>query len=221
MVSNRDIEKKDADSNKRICQTCRKKNSLKAEFCIECGNKLPKFIIPFSDTVLIEDSKLKVANENPTPYFAAIEKKQVESSEKKEIQKTDSIIKTITDSDGKDIKKRYSSSDNQICQTCGNKNPFKAKFCITCGKELHKNIMPFSNSNSTKKDRIQEKTQIPKNGVSYSEIDSKKAVKEEELSNPVETNPLDAIKKANELLKIGAISEEEFKTIKAKYIEKI
>jgi hypothetical protein len=36
-----------------------------------------------------------------------------------------------------------------------------------------------------------------------------------------EINPLNAIKKANELLQIGAITEEEFEIIKNKYIEKI
>ncbi len=37
----------------------------------------------------------------------------------------------------------------------------------------------------------------------------------------MEADPVEKIKKAKELLDIGAITEEEFETIKKKYLEKI
>jgi len=288
MVSNRDIKKQDVNSNRRICQICGKKNSLKAEFCIECGKKLPKVIIPFSDTIPLLDKKIKAENEKSTSNSAINDTKLVESSKKKEIQKNKKVS-IVKDSSLKDTKKPNFDPNKQICQNCGNKSPSNAKFCVTCGNKLSKFLIPFSDTHSSEDDKIKaenEKTtphsatidnnvkssekekysdvkdikkreidpnkricqncgnknpfnakfcvtcgkELPKITTPLADInsngdnnrkDSKKAIKGEDLSLEGETSPLDAIKMANELLQIGAITEEEFETIKAKYIEKI
>jgi ribosomal protein L40E len=132
------------NSNKRICQTCGKKNPLSADFCIECSKKLPKFILPFANNISPEDYTSKSENEKPLP-FADINMKPVD----------------VKDSSVNDIKKQDVNSNRQICQTCGNKNPLDAKFCITCGKELPKFILPFSDTIPKENDTIKADKENP------------------------------------------------------------
>jgi ribosomal protein L40E len=189
------------NSNKRICQTCGKKNPLSADFCIECSKKLPKFILPFANNISPEDYTSKSENEKPLP-FADINMKPVD----------------VKDSSVNDIKKQDVNSNRQICQTCGNKNLFNAKFCITCGTELPKFTKTFADDNSPKNNKIMNNVTDSEKTIKISDEINENDPSSEGNS---EINPLNAIKKANELLQIGAITEEEFEIIKNKYIEKI
>ncbi len=197
-----DIKKQDVNSNRRICKTCGNKNPLDAEFCITCGIELPKFIIPFSDTIPKENDTIKADKEKPILPFADINKKQVD----------------VKDSSVNDIKKQDVNSNRRICQTCGNKNLFNAKFCITCGTELPKFTTPFADDNSPKNNKIMNNVMDSEKTIKISDEINENDPSSEGNS---EINPLNAIKKANELLQIGAITEEEFEIIKNKYIEKI
>ncbi|MGF7117907.1 zinc-ribbon domain-containing protein [Methanobacterium oryzae] len=116
---------------------------------------------------------------------------------------------------GNELKKEQEvkeiNSNPIICPECGTENKETAKFCIGCGKNLKELSVEFieETPEDEKLDDIKE-TPI--------EIDAEETEYELEISDE-NTDLLDKIKKAKELLDIGAISEEEFEKIKNKYLE--
>jgi predicted amidophosphoribosyltransferase len=315
MVSNKDNNNQNYKfNNKRNCQSCGKKNSMTAEFCIECGKKLPKFEIPFINKNFSAEDLIKDKNEKSIVNSLNLKNNSIEMPEKKETIKNEKVLDNVDDflqnkiknldpntakntcqncgnnnpSDAKfcitcgkplqktitskieskklenngslnkkediisnhiDIKKKYveipkkkeiledkkplndiqinDQSDpklnTQICQNCGNINKSKAKFCVTCGKLLEKTMTPKIESKL--QDNIKSLNKTKDINSNLADIQNKpvEKIKDENVSSNHNSkiNPLDAIKKANELLQIGAITEEEFETIKIKYIKKI
>ena len=156
----------DETANNWICQSCGKKNSLKAEYCIECGKKIQKVKLPFADILPKDDIDYetdKDMDKVPLYPFAHIKMEPVKISETKK------------------------TSKNQLSQV--KKVPQQ--------KIKSDNIHP-------KKSQLDEDLN-----------------KKDSLSNLIPFNPLDEIKKANEMLKTGLITEEEFEIIKTKYLKKI
>ena len=291
MVSNNDIKNQNYPDNKRICQFCAKKNSMNAEFCIECGKKLPKFEIPFINKSLSAEDLIKDKNGKSKLNSVNNNRNHVERAGKKETIKNGKVVDNAADFPQNKVKNLDINSNKNTCPYCGNNNPDIAKFCITCGNALHTRITQKIGSKTPEnnnpinniKNKHSNHINIQKNNKSYpnlniqkcgncgntNKLDAKFCVtcgkplqktkkheleinqqknldhinkKEDINSNPLdiqnkpvdltnvgnlssevnsEINPLDAIKKANELLQIGAITEEEFETIKIKYIKKI
>ena len=81
-----------------------------------------------------------------------------------------------------------------------NKNLKNAKFCVVCGEKFSDNQTTVKTVND-----LDLETEQDKISLESSEID----------------DPIEKIKKAKELMDIGAITSEEFETIKRKYLEKI
>jgi len=310
MVSNKNIKNQNYNlDNKRTCQSCGKKNSMTAEFCIECGKMLPKYEIPSINKSLSAEDLIKDKNEKSILNSVNSKRNPVEMPEKKEIVKNEKVLDNVDDFLQNNIKNLDPNSTKHICPNCGNNNPSDAKFCITCGKPLPKTITPKIEIKPQENNKIPNKkgsitsnpldiknqpVEIPgkneilndKKAINDFQMDNKsnlnldtqicqncgninkskakfcvtcgkplhktltpkiennkslnkkasinsnfadnqkkpvEKIKDENLSSDVnsEINPLDAIKKANELLQIGAITEEEFETIKIKYIKKI
>ena len=136
MVSNKNIDNQNYNlNNKRICQSCGKKNSMTAELCIECGKKLLKYEIPSINKSLSAEDLIKDKNEKS---ILNSKRKSDETPGKKEIIKNDKILDNVDEFLKNNIKNLDANSTKNICQNCGNNNPFDAKFCITCGKSLSK-----------------------------------------------------------------------------------
>ncbi len=118
-------------------------------------------------------------------------------------------------------------TNSLICQKCGFKNNPVSKFCIGCGANLKE--APNENANSFDMEMSNEKEVLltikdgnDKEAALDTEIDSESNGGMEDIpEQAAEVNILDEIKKAKELLDMGAVSEEEYQKIKSKYLDKL
>jgi ribosomal protein L40E len=109
-------------------------------------------------------------------------------------------------------------SKYKICPECKQKNKLDAKFCVICGKQFQGGMLSSQSEEET----------VPKKLLSPSEEESKLPQKSEMdvASSKIETEkdtiePVEKIRKAKELLDMGAITQEEFNQIKNKYLKQI
>lgn len=117
-----------------------------------------------------------------------------------------------------------------VCTSCHTNNPPAAKYCVGCGRQLEP------------KTRIKVEDKISAENLQYSRTDNANEVKitrrpddfgrvgkpsivtknsESKLDKYSNVDPVERIKKAKELLDIGAITQEEFNSIKKKYLDQI
>jgi ribosomal protein L40E len=122
----------------------------------------------------------------------------------------------------------------QICPSCETENPPTAKYCVVCGEKLentpYKPIKEAAETEETLKIEKSKDFRINSRPDDFGitgkpeiksinktpEAKTVKATNEEYDADPVER-----IKKAKELLDMGAITQEEFDIIKKKYLDKI
>ena len=199
------------------CKTCGTINPKTAKFCIKCGNNLTtqesrKNKEEEQTQSLVEDEKC--INNEPsveseledesiqsdienTETVPEVDKKSIEvdDKEKSEINhiKTHGLPSSIPDQSL--INQRNSK---KTCKSCGAKNLKTAKFCVVCGEKF--DIPPVEKS------------------VEYPEAQENN---KEDLKSAEIDDPMDKIKKAKELLDIGAITQEEFESIKSKYLDMV
>lgn len=115
---------------------------------------------------------------------------------------------------GNELKKEQKvkiDSNSVICPECGTENKEAAKFCIGCGKNL-KELSIEVVEEAPEDETIVDIKETPL------EADAEEIEYELEVSDE-KTDLLDKIKKAKELLDMGAITEEEFEKIKNRYLE--
>jgi len=122
----------------------------------------------------------------------------------------------------------------QICPSCETENPPTANYCVVCGEKLentpYKPIKEAAETEETLKIEKSKDFRINSRPDDFGitgkpeiksinktpEAKTVKATNEEYDADPVER-----IKKAKELLDMGAITQEEFDIIKKKYLDKI
>ncbi|OEC84539.1 MULTISPECIES: zinc-ribbon domain-containing protein [Methanobacterium] len=226
MVSNEEIKRRlelrrrginpDEELNKTdevICSKCHTVNLENAKFCIGCGNELNK---PPVYTLKINEPKSNLIvcqgcgteNKIDSKFCIGCGSNLLESS--------------VNTSEADEI-----DMNSLICQECGFKNNADSKFCIGCGASLKE--APNENANSFDMEMNSEKEVLltikdgnDKEAALDTEIDSESNGRMEDIPEPAaEVNILDEIKKAKELLDMGAISEEEYQKIKSKYLDKL
>ncbi len=194
--------------DKVICSKCHTANIENANFCIGCGNelnKLPEYTLKINEA---ESNMLlcpECGNENK------INSKFCTSCG------SNLLEKRVTPAAGE------AEADSLVCPECSFENNQNSKFCIGCGANLKKassegNINSFSTENNEKEVQIT----IKDGNTSGEEISLDKKVNSESDKGDEkasEVNILDEIKKAKELLDMGAISQEEYQKIKVKYID--
>lgn len=197
-----DLSKKAGSINS--CPSCGYENPEKAKFCVKCGEKLGE--LPITE---------------PTP--------------------------PVTGKTGK--VQEIPSKNYKICPTCHNQNPQDAKFCVVCGNTFKeykkpetvtsKPIETITPEEEVKEERepeslltarkVKEEPELDKyeGEPDQPDISSKPpeedVLPEEPLPEPKseDVDPVERIKKAKELLDIGAITQEDFDKIKNKYLEEI
>ncbi len=199
-------------SNFIICHDCGSENKPGSKFCIGCGNSL--------ETVTNKPEENKTGHDPVICPECNFENNQVSKfciSCGKELLKT-SVNEPV---------KNEAVSDSVICPECQSENKLESKFCIKCGNSLKKTPSEVIEEKSQDIEEIEEEVQIDiKNGASTDdnpEILSENT-SEEEINgdkSDAKTSVLDEIKKAKELLDMGAISEEEFEKIKSKCLEQL
>lgn len=193
-----DLSKKEDNIN--TCPSCGYRNPEKAKFCVKCGEKL-------EEPSLLEPS---------TP----LTEKQTDIEEQS---------------------KKY-----KICPNCQNRNPQDAKFCVVCGNTFKEDEQPETSTSKPLQTITPQKTEEPEPSTSSEAQEIKEELEKEEETEsvkppipsappqevpaPEETlpehqvgdiDPVERIKKAKELLDIGAITQEDFEKIKNKYLEEI
>ncbi len=122
----------------------------------------------------------------------------------------------------------------RICPSCGTENPPTAKYCVGCGEKLDNTpYKPIKEAVKTEESlKIEKSKDFSKNsrpddfGVTGKpEITSINKAPEEKTvrttNEEYDADPVERIKKAKELLDMGAITQEEFDIIKKKYLDKI
>lgn len=215
-------------NSKNLCPNCGIENPVDSKFCVGCGK-------PFNQN---SHSKTALNNEKKSVKelnIKTIPKSGIPSSvpEHRVINKTDSY-KNCPSCKSKNLK------DAKFCTVCGKK--FDSTLLKTENPEDHGNISDKSDvphiENDSKTSKNPDDIKIPKNTAlpgsndkkyvdetnndknTVNSSDDSKVIQEQNLGTKY-VDPVEKIKKAKELLDIGAITNEEFENIKKKYLEQI
>jgi ribosomal protein L40E len=218
MVSNEEIKQrlearrhgKPVEETFKMCSSCQTKNPEGAKFCVGCGKPLTEIVTPPREKPQIKminsDFKLcpSCSSKNlKTAKFCVVCGKKFEPEAVKETvepvpSEVEEVPLTVQPSEHEEIKSTP-----------------------TEGSLLEK-LEDVDETEETVKDS-KETSEIGSEDVSV-ETESPEVLKSETQETPkqeVEIDPVEKIKKAKELLDIGAITQEEFDEIKRKYLEMI
>ncbi len=201
-----------------ICSKCQTVNLENAKFCIGCGNELNKSLV----------HTLKVNEINSDSIVCPSCGSENKSNSKFCINCGSNLLETgVNQPEMNEIE-----MSSLICPECSFENNPNSKFCIGCGASLKKaSNEDIENANPVNTEVNNEKESqltIKDENTHDKEIDEVllDAESENAFDNEVEdiqeqaaeVSILDEIKKAKELLDMGAISEEEYAKIKSKYL---
>ena len=199
-----------------ICSKCHTVNLENAKFCIGCGNELNK---PPVYTLKINEAKSNMIicpgcgteNKIDSKFCISCGSNLLENS-----VNTPTEVNSIT------------------CPECNQENNGSSKYCIVCGSSLkeapNENVTSFDTEISNEKevlltikdgnghDEEYDRQEVLLDAQSDSESDKEMG---DAAEQDAEVNILDEIKKAKELLDMGAISEGEYQKIKSKYLDKL
>ena len=178
------------------CPSCNHQNPVDAKFCVNCGQSLKK---PEQE---IEDDKTDETKEESGTVPSDNIKEPVEDVGKKEIP----TMKIPTSVPEHAIISK--TGTKKTCPACNGKNLKNAKFCVVCGEKFEEK--------STEKDKKPEQKKTPKK-----EFETPTDTQTKNKTETSDEDPVEKIKKAKELLDIGAITSEEFEEIKSKYLKLI
>lgn len=216
------------------CNSCGAENAKTAKFCVECGENLTSSKYEIESEPNNENEKFEAPNETLNQYDAD---QTITDNIPQEIENESNqpLFETIPDDSNLDETNQSSEVDKEVepnnneqnikpaknhvmpssvpdhnlinqkdsrktCESCNSKNLKNAKFCVVCGEKFSDN--PTTVETTKESDLKTEQVNVSSES---SEID----------------DPIEKIKKAKELMDIGAITSEEFETIKRKYLEKI
>ncbi len=194
-----------------ICPKCGTANLENAKFCIGCGSQL-----------------IKISTNKPEINQLNSNFKICPNCESKNKPNSKFCI-----SCGAGLNEPEKNETNfLICPECQSENKLNSKFCIKCGSELKEAPKESIKEDASDIEMNEEEVQLDiKNGNALDneiEDDAKapsdiEGISDHEIDDTPEsdakTSILDEIKKAKELLDMGAISEEEFEKIKSKCLE--
>ena len=199
----------------KVCPSCNQKNKLNAKFCIICGHKFeegsgdenvtPETVTP--ETVIEE-------NESTTPPETAVQEGNESTSSPEVIEPSSEDDNPYVETSERVI---IESSEIRTSDTPVEK---PAETVETPVEAAETPVIPeikvpeHLKSDETKK--ISESESVPDSET----VEIPDAVESNEESAH-DVDPVEKIKKAKELLDIGAITQEEFDNIKNKYLEQI
>ncbi|NYB52989.1 MAG: zinc ribbon domain-containing protein [Methanobacteriaceae archaeon] len=183
----------------KVCPSCNQKNKLNAKFCIICGHK-------FEENLAAENSQLKSVPEpgvkDETEVSPAHEVSEPASSVTEDFpeKSTEDVPDLVAGEPGteEDIAEPSSSKSDETPAE-QQKTPDVPEI------KVPEHLKPSAESNLSES----ETDEIPQTG-------------ESPLKEPVQdVDPVEKIKKAKELMDIGAITQEEYDEIKNKYLKQI
>jgi len=191
------------------CPHCETKNPQKAKFCVGCGEMLKESSVNLHTETVRNVS----SGESTTPQEVSLSSKP---------------------------------SEYKICPDCKQKNKLDVKFCVICGNKFDSSSITkenVANSSAAQEKEILDGSEIgdndqdgpgtrtlPKDELTKLLVNTEKVEKvassdhtgnKEIFGNLVNVDPVEKIRKAKELLDMGAITQEEFEMIKNKYLGQI
>jgi len=196
-------EEKESNLQGETCPHCKTMNPPEAKFCVGCGETL---------------------------------KEEISISIPSKTNETESLETGTIASKGPINSKQ---AEYKICPACKQKNKIEAKFCVICGNPME-SVVGYDKKESpselltSKEDSETLPDTRPKSelAVTLSEMEDEK--KESHVQSAPTDNtgksegvlsanvdPVEKIRKAKELLDMGAITQEEFEQIKNKYLKQI
>ncbi len=224
------------------CPSCNTENAEKAKFCVKCGEplnqtnskNLPEKTIDMPESTG-NDTK------NDIEFVNSINGSESSDKPDKTQINVSKNSKTKFPSEVPEHDIIGKTSSKKICPSCNGKNLKNAKFCIVCGKNFDETEDENRSSHILSEDTIESEKIVTTKKNSTPEIkvpnnilelkyegeneESDKKDEIEEVGKPENktenVDPVEKIKKAKELLDIGAITSEEFENIKKKYLELI
>jgi len=221
MVSNEEIKrrldakrsgkpvKEGIEGQFKICSSCQTKNPEGAKFCVGCGKPLNEIVTPPKEKPQIKrinpDFKLCPSCNSKnlkTAKFCVVCGKKFQG------EPTEEKIPEPAPSETEEVPVTSKPSEE----------PEEIKSAKTEGSLLEK-LEDKDETEETVKDS-EETLEIGSEDVSV-ETESPEVLKPEPQETPEKVDPVEKIKKAKELLDIGAITQEEFDEIKRKYLEMI
>jgi membrane protease subunit (stomatin/prohibitin family) len=228
-----DIKKENKKSEIKLCSNCQTKNPNDAKFCVECGETLnhidrnvPKKIINRESTTNTDNN---INNKKPVNETEPVQKTNKTESDVtfKPKPKTPTLVPEHNIITKPTLKKS--------CPSCNTKNLKNAKYCVVCGEKFEVNDANLTKSSPNSKDIPSTDIKVPKSILELKKESANEEVFDKKIvdTNASKTNnmqsenstdnidPVEKIKKAKELLDIGAITSEEFENIKKKYLEQI
>ena len=220
MVSNEEIKRRldakrsgkpveeDIEGQFKICSSCQTKNPEGAKFCVGCGKPLNEIVTPPKEKPQIKrinpDFKLCPSCNSKnlkTAKFCVVCGKKFQPESEEETTET------------------FPGEVEEFPLTSQpSEEPEEIKSAKTEGSLLEK-LEDKDETEETVKDS-EETLEIGSEDVSL-ETESPEVLKPEPQEAPEKVDPVEKIKKAKELLDIGAITQEEFDDIKRKYLEMI
>ena len=224
------------------CPSCNTENAENAKFCVKCGeplNQTSSKNLP-EKTIDIQESTGN-DTKNDIEFINSINGSESSDKPEKTQINVSKNSKTRFPSEVPEHDIIGKTGTKKICPSCNGKNLKNAKFCIVCGKNfdetdnenrsshilsdetIESEKIVTTKKNSTPEIKVPNNILELKNEGENEESDKKDEI--EEVGKPENKteniDPVEKIKKAKELLDIGAITSEEFENIKKKYLELI
>jgi hypothetical protein len=229
------------------CPSCDTENLEDAKYCVGCGETLNKEnpkVVPGKIDNIPESSDNSLKND--IEFVKSEDDSESVQKPEETISTASKNSKTRFPSEVPEHNIISGSGTKKICPSCGGKNLKTAKFCIVCGKTFDETENEDVSSDNradepveseytvTTKEIPTPEIKVPKNILELKNedetrelevrsdnaaIEAEDVVKSEKVIENID--PVEKIKKAKELLDIGAITSEEFENIKKKYLELI
>ena len=229
------------------CPSCDTDNLEDAKFCVGCGETLNK-VTPKKapektiNTTEPSDNTLK----NDIEFVKSEDHSKSVQNPEETISSSSKNSKTRFPSEVPEHNIIGRTESKKICPSCNGKNLKTAKFCIVCGKNFdeteNEDISTYNPADEpveseptvTTKKMPTPEIKVPKNILELKNEDEPEELDVNADTAAIETgdvdesekvmvniDPVEKIKKAKELLDIGAITSEEFENIKKKYLDMI
>ena len=224
------------------CPSCNTENAENAKFCVKCGeplNQTNSKNLPEKTIDILESTGNDTKND--IKFINSINGSESPDKPEKTQVNVSKNSKTRFPSEVPEHDIIGETGSKKICPSCSGKNLKNAKFCIVCGKNFDETDDENRSSHISSEDTIESEKPVTTKKNSTPEIkvpnsilelknegeneESDKKDEIEEVGKPENKteniDPVEKIKKAKELLDIGAITSEEFENIKKKYLELI
>lgn len=187
------------NENEVTCSRCQTVNLKNAKFCIGCGNELNK----------LPSSELKI---NEVKSDSAV-CPNCGTENKRDSKFCIGCGSSLLEAGAGAPEENEGEMNSLACPECGFENNLNSKFCIGCGNSLDGLQKSFNEENNEIHLNAEPEVLLDsENEGPYAEI-------EDIQDQNSEFSVLDEIKKAKELLDMGAISKGEYQKIKDKYLE--